>query len=104
MIPVDLPSKILTLPETDRHTIVLITGSSGSHLAYERFALRMQQEFGSDVVAWFQHCPTNRGSAGSSRLQRIKSLAKAELRRTRARPARLLEWPGRIGRLVSERV
>ncbi|MFC1584227.1 formyltransferase family protein [Fibrobacterota bacterium] len=39
------------MPETEDHSIVLITGNS---LRHKRFALRLQQEFGDLVSAWFE--------------------------------------------------
>ena len=51
MIPENLVYKKLTLPETNNPSIVLVTGSSYRHT---RFALRFQQAFSDDVIAWFQ--------------------------------------------------
>lgn len=51
MIPNDLPSRTIRLPETDEHSIILLTGTS---LRHHRFAYRMQQEFGDMVLAWYQ--------------------------------------------------
>ena len=39
------------MPETDEHSILLITGNS---LRHKRFALRVQKEFGDLVVAWYE--------------------------------------------------
>ena len=44
----------LSLPETDNHTIVLVTCSN---LRHRRFALRFQQEFPNNVIAWFEIRP-----------------------------------------------
>jgi Formyl transferase len=51
MIPHDLPCRTISLPETDNHSIVVISGNA---LRHERFALRIQQEFGARVVAWLK--------------------------------------------------
>jgi hypothetical protein len=104
MIPHELPAETIHLPATDRHTIVLVTGSSGSNLPYERFALRMQQEFGSNVVAWFQCRPKSVQSVGSSRLGRIKASLRTELRDTYRRPMRAFSWPGKFRRLFERHI
>ena len=54
MVPIDLEFSKLSLPETDSHTIVLVTCSS---LRHRRFALRFQQEFPKNVIAWFEIQP-----------------------------------------------
>ncbi len=65
MIPPELPPEILQLPETDRPTIVLVTGNG---LRHRRFALRMQQAFAAQVVGWFEldEKQALRASEGSS--------------------------------------
>lgn len=54
MIPHDLPPRLLTFPDTQQYSIVLLTGNA---LRHERFALRMRQEFGDLVAAWYQIQP-----------------------------------------------
>ena len=51
MRPCELDQRRLLLPETTDHSIVLITGNA---LRHRRFAYRIQHEFGSLVVAWFE--------------------------------------------------
>lgn len=51
MLPVDIEPQTLVLPETQEHTIIILTGSS---LRHKRFAYRMQAEFGAMVVAWYE--------------------------------------------------
>jgi len=51
MIPADLPSRTLRLPPKGVCSIVVFTGTD---LRHDRFALRLQQEFGTLVVGWFQ--------------------------------------------------
>jgi methionyl-tRNA formyltransferase len=51
MIPVELEPEYRQLPETDQHTMVIITGSE---LRHRRFAYRLQQEFGDRVIAWYE--------------------------------------------------
>jgi len=54
MIPFDLPRRRLCLPEAPHRSIVLFTQRD---LRHRRFALRLQQEFGSRVIAWFEITP-----------------------------------------------
>ena len=51
MIPTELTQRTIALPKEREHPIVVITGSS---LRHDRFALRIQEEFGDSVVAWLQ--------------------------------------------------
>ncbi len=51
MFPPDLTPETITLPATDNHSIILITGNQ---LRHRRFALRMQQVFGELVVGWYE--------------------------------------------------
>ncbi|AHG90554.1 formyl transferase domain protein [Gemmatirosa kalamazoonensis] len=51
MIPFDLAPRRLEVPAHTEPTIVVVTGAEPRHV---RFALRMQQAFGTDVVAWYQ--------------------------------------------------
>src|SRR4051812_25027979 len=55
MLPVDLKHSNITLPPSDHHRIVIITNSK---LRHQRYALRLQQEFGEKVVAWYQMDPS----------------------------------------------
>lgn len=103
MIPHDLAPSELTLPPTTDHTIVLITEAIGGELPYERFALRMQQEFGSQVVAWFRYRP-KRSSARSSLPSRAVRFLRAEMREAYAKPSSILRWPGDAWRIVRERI
>lgn len=59
MIPHDILPRVIRLPDTDEHTIVILTGTSLRHL---RFAYRIQQEFGNKVVAWYQVIPPGEAS------------------------------------------
>ena len=51
MLPLELKKKVVNLPETDNHAIVLVTSKE---LRHQRFAYRLQKEFGDLVVAWYQ--------------------------------------------------
>ena len=48
MIPHELSPRRIKLPETNDHSIVIITRNQ---LRHQRFAYRMQKEFGDLVVA-----------------------------------------------------
>ncbi len=65
--PQELKPRTLSLPPTDAHDIVVITGPA---LRHQRFALRIISEFGPQVRAWYQL--TRPSTASSSRLQRFK--------------------------------
>ncbi len=51
MLPPELDEDIIILPETDKHTIVIVTGKD---LRHKRFAYRMHQEFGDLMIAWYE--------------------------------------------------
>ena len=51
MIPVELVGRPIQLPEKDSCRIVIFTGTA---LRHDRFALRIQRDFGERVVGWFQ--------------------------------------------------
>jgi methionyl-tRNA formyltransferase len=51
MIPHELSPRKIKLPETDHHSIVLITGVS---LRHQRFGYLLQKEFSDLFLAWFQ--------------------------------------------------
>ena len=51
MFPNNLKSSLLKVPKTLDHSIVIITGSD---LRHKRFAYRIQKEFSSNVIAWFE--------------------------------------------------
>jgi methionyl-tRNA formyltransferase len=104
MIPHDLAGSPLSLPETDRHTIVLITGAVGSDLPYERFALRMQEEFGPLVVAWFQYRPKPAHRGPSSRLGAARRRVREELRQVYLAPGTVWRWPRKALGTFRERV
>jgi folate-dependent phosphoribosylglycinamide formyltransferase PurN len=55
MLPPELTPRQIILPESDEHTIVIVTGKE---LRHRRFALRIIEAFGSDVVAWYELDPT----------------------------------------------
>jgi hypothetical protein len=71
MIPHELRPRNIKLPETDNHTIVLITGNEIRH---ERFALRIQKEFGDMVLAWYQVVPNTKPANVMSRKEQITAL------------------------------
>jgi hypothetical protein len=104
MIPHDLAPSELNLPPTTQHTIVLITAAMGTDLPYERFALRMQQEFGPQVVAWFRYVPSTNSGKRVSKLSRAKRFLRAELKDAYTTPRTILGWPGEAVQLVRERV
>lgn len=51
MQPTESAGRVLNLPVTERHGIVIVTGDAPRH---RRFALRIQEEFGELVDAWFE--------------------------------------------------
>ncbi|MEA3492538.1 MAG: formyltransferase family protein [Campylobacterota bacterium] len=51
MLPTELNGETITLPKTDRHTIVIVTGKE---LRHKRFAYRLLQEFDDRVLAWYE--------------------------------------------------
>lgn len=51
MLPLALPPEMLILPAGGHRSIALITGDQ---LRHRRFALRIQQAFGDQVIAWFE--------------------------------------------------
>lgn len=51
MLPLALSPEPLLLPAEGERSIVLITGAQ---LRHRRFALRVQQAFGDQVIAWFE--------------------------------------------------
>lgn len=59
MIPAELTSRQIKLPEKNGCRIVVITGNA---LRHDRFALRIQKEFGDRVVGWFQVVRQSGGS------------------------------------------
>ena len=84
MLPTELEAEILNLPDTDNHTIVLVTSNS---LRHKRFAYRMQQEFGDLVVAWYEFSnesspnskihSTPKNNSFGSRIQKIQEYLNA---------------------------
>jgi methionyl-tRNA formyltransferase len=80
MLPYELDERRLRLPETTDHGIVLITGTA---LRHRRFAYRIQQEFGSLVVAWFEtgHGKQRRNERQELAEQRLFESEVQELRR-----------------------
>ena len=51
MLPPELEAQSLLLPASENHSIVIVTGNA---LRYRRFAYRILQEFGEEVVAWYE--------------------------------------------------
>ena len=51
MLPIEIEQEIIKLPDTENHNIVIVTGNS---LRHNRFAYRIQKEFGKSVVAWYE--------------------------------------------------
>jgi len=51
MLPNELEEEIITLPKTETHTIVIVTGKD---LRHQRFALRVIDEFKDQVLAWYE--------------------------------------------------
>lgn len=76
MFPAELPGRVLKLPDTGNHTIVIVTGGG---LRHKRFALRLQAEFGKDVVAWFELAKENGagGSGGGFKRKILERLCKS---------------------------
>lgn len=51
MLPLELEKRIINLPETDNHSIVMITSND---LRHKRFAYRLQKEFGDLILVWYE--------------------------------------------------
>ena len=80
MRPIELQEQAIKLPDTDNHSIVLVTGQD---LRHKRFAYRLQQEFGDLVVAWFEldyntQFAEQKNAQPSSFLKRVISYYKSE--------------------------
>jgi methionyl-tRNA formyltransferase len=104
MVPHELAPRELLLPATTDHSIVLFTADMGSQLPYERFALRMQQEFGTQVVAWFRYQRKPDHPGRESRAVRIRRFLRQELKAARAAPMTVLSWPAEAVRMARERL
>ena len=71
MLPNELAEEILTLPETDKHTIVIVTGKE---LRHQRFAQRILSEFGDQVLAWYElDTNTTQYNNGSAQNKEVKA-------------------------------
>lgn len=87
MLPNELQKEIISLPETDRHTIVLVTGNA---LRHRRFALRMIEAFGDRVAAWYEldaNLPpaapsTKKPPVSASKGRKLRTLLTRELPRS----------------------
>lgn len=90
MLPQELEKEIITLPETDSHTIVIVTGNA---LRHRRFAHRLIERFGDAVIAWYELddgvAPLYAETAGTdgvapagSRQRKIRQLLTRELPRS----------------------
>lgn len=80
MIPEELQDRVLQLPSAENHSIVVITGAA---LRHDRFALRIQEEFGDAVVGWIQVLrPHKEGErptpSGAHPSQRLASMARTQ--------------------------
>ncbi|HOO57617.1 MAG TPA: formyltransferase family protein [bacterium] len=69
MIPKDPLQNKVTLPETEDHSIVIVTMGE---LRHRRFALRIQQEFGGLVKGWYQ---IEKPGGASNLIEKIRSRA-----------------------------
>jgi hypothetical protein len=87
MIPAELVPRQIKLPAKDGCRIVIFTGNS---LRHDRFALRIQRDFGERVVGWFQVAPE--AKQGPS-LTRIWSQIYSKARRLAENPKKLLRTP-----------
>ena len=88
MKPVELTSRVIPIPPAVQPSIVIITGGM---LRHKRFALRIQEEFGNQVLAWFRVD----SSAPSSVMGKIKNKSCA-LQGALAKFARSFRQPGII--------
>lgn len=97
MIPAELTPRKLKLPKKDLCNIVIFTGTQ---LRHDRFALRIQQEFGQLVVGWYQvkqrtgHQDSRYSTAG-----RIIQKAKAVVRN----PKKLFRTPQYLAQWILNR-
>jgi folate-dependent phosphoribosylglycinamide formyltransferase PurN len=71
MFPTELKAENLTLPESSDHKIIIITGSS---LRHKRFAYRLQSEFGTEVIAWYEFTGEALMIQHVSKSQKLKKL------------------------------
>jgi methionyl-tRNA formyltransferase len=72
MIPAELESNTIVLPDSDVFPIVAFTGSE---LRHDRFALRLQSELPGLVVAWFQVVPAVSADAlAKSNVDRLRKV------------------------------
>ena len=100
MIPAELTPKKVRLPDAGVRNIVVVTGTQ---LRHDRFALRLQQEFGSLVIGWFQvESPTDRNVSQESTtvrsIQQIKDVLRSPRRRQHARRYLARRIRDRVGR------
>ncbi len=84
MIPFEIAPRMLELPGADEPTIVIATGDAPRH---HRFALRLQQEFGTRVLAWYEFTgPPKPPAARRGLMQQARAVAKRLLRPAPAPP------------------
>ena len=104
MIPCDLEAKHIELPPTDQHTIVLFTDASHGELLCERFALRVQQDFGDQVLAWFMYQPQVDSGPPQSLWVRIWTSVTRELRLVYHRPSVVFSWFDKSWTMLQDRL
>jgi hypothetical protein len=98
IMPHSLIPRTLRLPDTDRPTIVLITGGD-SPLDGQRSALRIEQEFGPLVVGWLQRSrPTSAAANRAGFRREMVEFLRGEARAVYWRPSKALGTPGRMVR------
>ena len=86
MIPFDMAPRPLEVPASGEPTIMVATGDEPRHV---RFALRIQQAFGKDVIGWYQLTrQAKQGSTQTTLIHRAKHLVKRVLRRIPPGPSR----------------
>ena len=79
MIPHELSPRSILLPEGEASIVIMTC----RELRSERFALRLQQEFGTLVKGWFVYTPTQHASVPDSRTKPAASESESRLSRLR---------------------
>jgi len=78
MLPLELKERFLKLPKTDNHNIVIMTGDQ---LRHKRFAYRIQKEFGSLVVAWYELDSTQKARYTRAKSNSLKKAVRSIFKR-----------------------
>jgi formyl transferase-like protein len=99
LIPTELAPRRIRLPEKKDGRIVVFTGDA---LRHDRFALRLQREFGKRVVAWFQ-VVAGPAPADDPAPSSLPSRVYPRIRKLIAKPSTLLGVPKYLAGYLRER-